>query len=120
LGPRLHAGVARFPTFNRRSTVWATLNGNLHIFNGCSSVIYFCPDIGNNYANNLTFGDEHIIDAWNNAGSQTYSYQNKGVTNTVVFAYVADGNCLNDTLTSYQSPGAGLQYKQTTVYTYSP
>jgi hypothetical protein len=92
-------------------------NSNLHLLLSASSVIYFAPDIGNNYANNLTFGQQHIIDAWYNAGSQTYSYQNKSVTNNVSFAYTGDGNCLNDTLQSYQSPGAGLQYNQTTIYT---
>jgi hypothetical protein len=95
------------------------VNDNLHILLSGSSVIWLAPDIGNNYANNLTFNNETIVNSWFDAGTQTYLYQHKGITNNVSFAYTGWPACVSDTLKSYSSPdsGDGLQYSQTTVYT---
>ena len=59
-----------------------------------------------------------IVQAWNDAGRFTYSYQNRGITNTVNFAFTGWPACEGDTLSSYSSPDPedGLDYQENQVY----
>ena len=93
------------------------INSNLHLLMGGSTEIFAAPDIGKNYADNL-LNNETIINAWTDAGKNTYSYQwtTNMVGTTVKFAYAGWSNCTGDGIRSYASPGGSIQYQQTQVF----
>ena len=105
---------ANYNSMNSHSKI--PVNSNLHLLLSGSSVIWFAPDLGKNYAFNLLYGNETIINSWYGAGTQTYQYQNKGITNNVSFAYTGSPACIYDSLQSYEDSDGSLTRSQTTVY----
>lgn len=93
------------------------INGNLHLLLGGSTITYAASDLGQNYAINLAVLQQTIINAWYNAGTYTYSYQNgTNMIKPVKFAYAGWSTCIYDQMTAYQDPGGSITYGQQQVY----
>jgi hypothetical protein len=78
-------------------------NANLHLLMGCATVAYASTLMGTLYASNLV-ANVDIPDAWYNCAHQAYHLNHNGITNSVVFRVVGNGNCFHDTLATYNDP----------------
>ncbi|HVU27512.1 MAG TPA: DUF6345 domain-containing protein [Verrucomicrobiae bacterium] len=109
------------PNYNSmKSANKMPINSNLHILLGSSTIFWSTPNLGFNYAYNLTWENQQIIAAWVNAGQLSYQENHKNITNTIVYAYSGWANCFADTLKVYQTPNTsgGLAYRTNVVFTY--
>ena len=96
------------------------MTGNLHVLNGCSTIYLSGASIGYNYGLNLTYLQDSVINAWENAGTTSYNANPKGITNNIVYASTYWPACQNDTTSTYSAPDPadGLQYSTKQVFTY--
>jgi hypothetical protein len=78
-------------------------NDNLHLLMGSATVSYASTLMGSLYASNLV-ANVDIPDAWYNCAHQAYHLNHNGITNSVVFRVVGNGNCFGDTLATYNDP----------------
>ncbi|MGO8764188.1 MAG: DUF6345 domain-containing protein [Limisphaerales bacterium] len=95
------------------------IGDNLHLLLGCSSTAYAAVNMGKYYASNLV-ANVTIPNAWYNCGSQAYSDNSKGITNTVTFRTMGQQNCFGDTLSVNNAPdeNTAFQIQDQTVFTY--
>lgn len=96
------------------------VNENLHLLLGPSSFTYACSRFGDLYAHFLTESKEEIVTAFNHAGQAEADFNQRYLTNSITFAVSGWQACLHDKLTASQDPDPnnGLQYQQTTIFTY--
>jgi hypothetical protein len=79
------------------------VNDNLHLLMGMATTGYSNTRFGTYYASNL-LANLDIPTAWYNAGTKSYHENSKGMTNSVVFRVIGNGNCSGDTLSLYNDP----------------
>jgi hypothetical protein len=79
------------------------MNDNLHLLMGAATISYSSDNFGTIYATNL-LANTPIAQAWFQTGHISYHRNHNGITNSVIFRVLGNGNCQNDTLALYNDP----------------
>jgi hypothetical protein len=96
-------------------------NNDMHIILGTDTVVWTDQNIMALWGQYMTRGKGtnapmKITDAWINAAKDAYKQSGFNYTNAIKFAYAADTSCINDKLSSTNTPGGTWSYSSQQVW----